>query len=206
MGEDEQKHELIEALRRVRDQARAQTLPQAELPGLDVKAIASPLEPLRPGAPAPAPVSPDRATLNARWDVSTALREPPAGPLGRALSPVRGLLQRLVRFALGPVVERQTELNSAQVRFDNELVAYLDARLDRISLHYDHVLGLHGKRMAEVDERHMILQQELVRHVHELVKRIEFVFENAEQNHLYLDGALRELREELKALALKLPR
>jgi hypothetical protein len=105
-----------------------------------------------------------------------------------------------VHFALGPLVERQERFNSAQVRFDNALVEYLDARLDRLSAHYDRVLGLDGKRMEEIDERHLILQQELIRHVHDLVERIEFVFESAEQNHLYLEGMLRETKEELAAL------
>jgi hypothetical protein len=55
--------------------------------------------------------------------------------------------------------------------------------------------------MEEIDERHRILQQELVRHVHELVARIELTFEAAEQNHLYLEGTLRETREELARIA-----
>ena len=42
---------------------------------------------------------------------------------------------------------------------------YIDARLDRISAHYDQMLGLYGKRMEEIDERHLILQQELVANV-----------------------------------------
>ncbi len=95
-------------------------------------------------------------------------------------------------------------MNSAQVRFDNELVRYLDERLDRMSRHYDEVLGLHGRRMGEIDERHLILQEELIRHVHDLVERIEFVFESAEQNHLYLEGMLRENREELQRLSDRL--
>jgi hypothetical protein len=40
--------------------------------------------------------------------------------------------------------------------------------------------------------------------VHDLVARIEFVFEAAEQNHLYLEGMLRESREELRSLAERL--
>ena len=102
------------------------------------------------------------------------------------------------------LVERQVEMNSAQVRFDNELVQYADERFDRMSRHYDRVLGLHGRRMEEIDERHLILQQELIRHVHDLVARIELVFEAAEQNHLYLEGTLRETREELSKLSARL--
>jgi DNA-binding ferritin-like protein len=40
--------------------------------------------------------------------------------------------------------------------------------------------------------------------VHDLVARIDFVFESAEQNHLYLEGMLRESREELAAIAERL--
>ena len=36
--------------------------------------------------------------------------------------------------------------------------------------HYDEVLGLHGRHMGEIDERHLILQEELVTHVHDLVQ------------------------------------
>ncbi len=75
--------------------------------------------------------------------------------------------------------------------------------MDRFSAHYDEILGLHGKRMEEIDERHLILQQELIQHVHDLVKRIDYVFETAEQNHLYLEGFLREIREELVELGTR---
>ncbi len=142
--------------------------------------------------------------LNELWDVSTAYRDTPPGLMGRLLGPIRIPLQRLVRFALGPVIERQVQVNSAQVRFDNEMVQYVDERLDRVSRHYDDILGQHGKRMEEIDERHLILQQELVRHVHDLVERIEFVFETAETNHLHVEAVLRETREELTALIEKL--
>jgi len=150
------------------------------------------------------PSSPGREHLNASWDTSSTLRDPPSGGWGRLFAPLKKPLQRLVGFALGPAIERQAAWNSSQVRFDNELVAYVDARLDRLSHHYDHVLGLHGKRMEEIDERHSILQQELVRHVHDLVERIEFVFESAETNHLYVEGMLRETRDELLELLERL--
>jgi len=199
------KEELVAGIRAAREEAR--------------------LDPDEPSRPAPYPVgvasgkplprletretesdlaSPDREELNALWNVSDAGTEQPAGTLARLLHPLRSPLARLVRFALGPVVERQVRMNSAQVRFDNELVRYVDERFDRLSHHYDRVLGLHGRRMEEIDERHLILQQELVRHVHDLVARIELVFEAAEQNHLYLEGTLRETREELSRIAERL--
>jgi hypothetical protein len=148
--------------------------------------------------------SPDRGELNSLWNVTETGAEPAPGALARLFSPLRAPIRRLVRFALGPVVERQVRMNAAQVRFDNDLVRYVDERFDRMSRHYDRVLGLHGRRMEEIDERHLILQQELIRHVHDLVARIELVFEAAEQNHLYLEGTLRETREELSRIAERL--
>jgi hypothetical protein len=154
-----------------------------------------PLSRLAEAEPVPASPSPDREELNRAWNVSTAADE-------RGL--VRSALRRFGQLVLGPLVERQVRMNSLQVKFDNEVVRYVDERIDRISEHYDRILGLHGKRMEEIDERHSILQQELVRHVHDLVERIDFVFESTEQNHLYLEGMLRELREELTKLAVRL--
>jgi hypothetical protein len=164
---------------------------------------ANPLPPLESRGNESLPASPDRESLNRLWNVAECGQES-GGSLARLLAPLRGPLRRLIRFALGPVVERQVEMNSAQVRFDNELVRYADERFDRMSRHYDRVLGLHGRRMEEIDERHLILQQELIRHVHDLVARIELVFEAAEQNHLYLEGTLREAREELAKISERL--
>ncbi len=202
--DDALRGELEAGIKGVRDKARARPEALEKRPALDPYQAGgearSPLPSLEASAAASPPVSPDRSELNEAWDVAAALRDPPASALGRLLSPLRALLQRVHRFGLGPLVEKQTRWNSAQVRFDNELVAHLDERLDRMCANYDRVLGLHGKRMEEIDERHLILEQELIRHVHDLVQRIEFVFENAEQNHLYLEGMLRELKEELEKL------
>jgi hypothetical protein len=207
------------------NEERESTLKEDLVAGLRAAREEARLDPDEPSRPAPYPVeipsskplprletregegvltSPDRDALNALWNVSGPETEQRAGALARWLRPLRSPLARLVRFALGPVVERQVRMNSAQVRFDNELVRYLDERFDRMSRHYDRVLGLHGRRMEEIDERHLILQQELIRHVHDLVARIELVFEAAEQNHLYLEGTLRETREELSRIAERL--
>lgn len=203
--DDTLRADVVSGLRSARERGREEGRERPELPPYDSPMPSSAgLAPLGPG-PSEAPVaSPDREELNTAWNVASALTAPPASRWGRLFAPLRGPLRRLVRFALGPVVEQQERFNSAQVRFDNALVHYLDDRLDRLSAHYDRILGQHGKRMEEIDERHLILQQELIRHVHDLVERIEFVFENAEQNHLYLEGMLRETKEELQALAARL--
>lgn len=203
--DNEMKQRVVEALRAVRREARSE--PTARLqppPGPATAGSAKPLGSMPESRAPSSGTSPDRRVLNEKWNVSATLEIPPQGRLGRFLAPLRRPLQKLIRFSLGPLVEHQTEWNSAQVKFDNELVTYVDERMDRMTAHYDRVLGLHGKRMEEMDERHLILQQELIQHVHDLVKRIDFVFETAEQNHLYLEGMLREVREELQAIAERL--
>lgn len=191
-AQDDPKRELVDNLRSVRDDARDAEEAQPSMPDpTDTTKITPALPKIAAEEPSQNVSSPARDDLNSLWDVASAQ---PKGFLGRLFR----------RFALGPVVERQVQMNSAQVRFDNDMVEYVDARLDRMERHYDRVLGLHGKRMEEIDERHLILQQELIRHVHDLVERIEFVFETAETNHLQVDGVLRETREELKELAQRL--
>ncbi len=199
------KEELVSGLRAAREEARlSPDEPARPAPYALGSPSSNPLPPLETRDTEVAPTSPDRKELNLVWNVSEIGAGAPRGPLARFLTPLRSALARLVRFALGAFVERQVRMNSAQVRFDNELVSYVDERFDRMSRHYDRVLGIHGRRMEEIDERHLILQQELIRHVHDLVARIELTFEAAEQNHLYLEGTLRETREELTKIAERL--
>jgi len=203
--DDELKQQVAGELREVRMQSRLEPSHNGELPPYPKPdTTSSRLESMPKQTSPQAPVSPDRSYLNEWWDVATALQTAPSGRLARLLSPVRKPLQRMMRFVLGSFVEQQAKMNSAQVKFDNQLIEYIDERLDRISVHYDRLLGLHGKRMEEIDERHLILQQELIQHVHDLIKRIDFVFETAEQNHLYLEGFLREVRDEIQSLADRL--
>jgi hypothetical protein len=197
--------EVIGGLRAAREEARLAPDEPTKLSPYSVEAPSpNPLPALDTGEGEGATSSPDRGELNALWNVTETGVEPAPGALARLFSPLRAPIRRLVRFALGPVMERQVRMNAAQVRFDNDLVRYVDERFDRMSRHYDRVLGLHGRRMEEIDERHLILQQELIRHVHDLVARIELTFEAAEQNHLYLEGTLRETREELSRIAERL--
>jgi hypothetical protein len=200
------KQDLADALRDLRNRARSESTSEPALPPYEEpKSPSNRLESLPPvETTRGSGTSPERVLLNETWDVSASLGTPPKGGLGRLFSPLRRPLQRLIKFALGPLIDRQAEWNSAQVKFDNDVVAYIDARVDRLVAHYDDVLGSHGKRMEEIDERHLILQQELIQHVHDIIKRIDFVFETAEQNHLYLEGSLREVREELQSLGNRL--
>lgn len=193
--------EVREAMRGIRAAARADPEPRPELSPHPLPETSPPLTPVSVNEDAePQPtVSPATARLNALWDVRR-LREAQSKSAGG----IRGRLRRaglaVVHRLFGGPDDLQEQFNSASVQFDNEIVAYVDERFDRMARHYDAVLGAHGKRMEEIDERHLVLQRELIRHVHDLVERIEFVFESAEQQHLYLEGRLREIREELERL------
>jgi hypothetical protein len=181
---------VAEELRRIRESVRERALhgheagpPRAAPPAVRVPE-AVPAEP--PPPPPAALPRPDNSDLNRLWDVD---------PAGR-----RGLLGRLADRLLRPFRERQRAFNARQVQFDNELLAHLEARLHETHRHYDAVLGLHARHMAEIDERHLILQEELVAHVHDLVKRIDLALGEGEKGRLSLESALRDLRARLKQL------
>jgi hypothetical protein len=137
----------------------------------------------------PPPPRPDTAPLNALWRTA----ETAAGRAGR-----------LVRRLAGPFLRSQQQFNSLQVQFDNALLDYLDARLAHTHAHYDGVLGVHGRHMGEIDERHLILQEELVAHVHDLVRRVDLVLEEGERGRVALESALRDLRSRLTRLEERL--
>jgi hypothetical protein len=135
-------------------------------------------------APAP-PARPDNAALNALW------RTGEAGG---------GRLMRALRRLLRPLLRAPQDFKSAQVRFDNELMDYVERRLAHTHRHYDAVLGVHGRHMGEIDERHLILQEELVAHVHDLVRRIDLVLSEGEKGRVALESALRDVRARLLRL------
>jgi len=115
-----------------------------------------------------------------------------------------GRLARAVRALLGPTLEAQETFNSRQVQLDNDLLAYIDARLQATHRHYDDVLGIHGRHMGEIDERHLILQEELVAHVHDLVRRVDLVLAEGERGRLSLEFALKDLRVRVERIEEKL--
>ncbi|HEX6737256.1 MAG TPA: hypothetical protein VF310_03180, partial [Vicinamibacteria bacterium] len=156
--------------------------------------------PPEPTPPPPLAVArPDNAELNRLWDVGG---EDPPGLLRR-------LVHRLTRgFRHSPWTLRRAQraFNARQVQFDNELLAYVEARLHETHRHYDTVLGGTARHLAEADERHLILQEELVAHVHDLVKRIDLVLAESEKGRLSLESALRDVRARLKQLEERLER
>jgi len=151
-----------------------------------------PIAPATTPAPPTPPRPPDGTAVNSSW------RAAPERPLG--------ILGSWLRRLLGPIFDAQTTFNSRQVQLDNELIAYLEERLAATHRHYDEVLGIHGRHMAEIDERHLIVQEELVAHVHDLVKRIDLVLAEAEKGRLPLEFALRDLRARVREIEERLPR
>jgi len=137
----------------------------------------------------PPPAPPDPAPVNASWPATAA---PGGGPLG--------LLTRLLLRLLGPQLEAQRTFNADQVRLDNALLAHLEERLAATHRHYDALLGETGRRLAEVDERHAQLAQEVVAHTQDLARRIDLVLGEAERGRPALEHALKELRERVLRL------
>lgn len=183
----DERQRVADELRRVRDRVRE--TPSAERDIETVLPAARETKPLerapavkQPQGP-PEPSPPDAGPVNEGWDLTPHL---PGGLIGR-----------LVRRVLGPVFAAQSAFNSRQVQLDNGLLEYVNARSDRTHRHYDEVLGIHGTHMEEIDQRHLLLQEDLVAHVHDLVKRIDLVLAEGERSRLSLELALKDLRGQL---------
>jgi hypothetical protein len=195
MAGSEERAQLAAELSRIRDEVRDRALldgaPMASLPPVATRKPEMP--PQAPETEAePPPSGPDTTAVNASWDV------------GRFVP--GGLLGRLVGRLLAPLAQAQTAWNARQVQLDNELLDYVEKRFDATHRHYDRVLGIHGSHMKDVDERHLILQEELVAHVHDLVKRIDLVLGEGEKGRLSLEFALRDVRSRLARLEEQLGR
>lgn len=185
MDAEKEREALAAELAEVRARARA-SVPAEAQPPLPGPAMRTPqaVPPLEPSPAPPEVARPDNGDLNRLWETAPAAE----GFLGR------------VRRALRAFAGRQQAFNSRQVQFDNDLLAYVDARLDRTHRHYDAVLGAYARHMQEIDQRHLILQEELVAHVHDLVKRIDLVLSRAERGRLGLEATLADVRARLSAL------
>jgi hypothetical protein len=182
-----------EQLRRIREAVRQRALldeRRAELPEPRPIPEPTPVSTEAEPEPPPPPPRPDGAAVNALWSA-----RPPGEP---------GPLVRLLRRLLAPFLDAQVAFNSRQVQLDNEVLAYIDARFDATHRHYDRVLGIHGRHLADVDERHLILQEEVVAHVHDLVKRIDLVLGEAERGRISLEFALRDVQARLARLEERL--
>jgi hypothetical protein len=199
---DERKND-VQALRRVRDEARREAGHSAEgrddpVPSRVTRAQArSEADPKAPERePAPALEPPDATAVNAAW-----VAEPPPR---RGLS---GLLGSLLERVLRPHFEAQRTFNARQVQLDNEILRHVESRSAATHRHYDRLLGDLGRRLDEADARHALLEEELVRHVQDLVQRIDLVLADSSRGRLSLQVALEEVRERLVGLedALRRP-
>jgi hypothetical protein len=192
VSDDRERERVAEELRRIRNSVRERALLERQPPDVlgEPRAVRTAPPAIAPEAPpsAPAPAPPDLGPVNALWDVRAA-----AAPRG-----IKGRLARLARRLVAPFVDAQVAFNARQAQLDNELLAYLDARLEATHRHYDAVLGGYGRHMEDIDKRHLILQEEVVAHVHDLVKRIDLVLAESERGRLSLEFALRDLRARLE--------
>ena len=198
MPTDQERERVAAELRRVREAASSEPVPPRDaaqvLPAPRPVPSAA-IEPLPETAAHAAELArPDNAAVNQLWSLPVA--HPPRGLSGR----LYGLLVRL----LSPLWDAQKELNSRQVRLDNEILDYIDARFDRTHRHYDRVLGDYGRHIRDIDERHLILQNELVAHVHDLVKRIDLVLTESERGRASLEAGMRDVRTRLARLEERL--
>ena len=190
---------LAEELRRIRDDVRQRALLEDDTdPGLPPpRPVAHVAGGTPEGSPAPPPLPapPDARAVNAAWPA-----EAPA-PHG-----LRAVLARLLRGVLGPRHEAQVAFNARQVQLDNELLAYVQARFEATHRHYDAVLGGVGRHLGEIDERHLIVQEELVAHVQDLVRRIDLVLAESERSRRDLERALEALKTRVERLGERPPR
>ena len=175
---------------RVREDARAAPLETAPEPAPPARVQAVARRPDAPFAAEPWPAPPD----------ATAVNEVVAGG-GRAAP--RALRPRpaasLVRL-LGGRFEAQRAWNAHQVRLDNELLRYVEERFAATHRHYDRLLGLQGRRQDEVDERHVLLERELVVHVQDLARRIDLVLAESSRGRAGQELVLADLRARLARL------
>src|SRR5262245_60927511 len=118
----------------------------------------------RPAPPWNPPAPPDLKAVNESWNA--------AG---------RGALASLVK---GAGSDAQVKFNSDQVQLDNALVAWIAAHFEATHRHYDRLIGEMQQRLDDVDTRHRSLEMELVRHVHEMARRIDVVLGEGEKGRV----------------------
>ncbi len=191
MSED--RKDVAEELRRVREEVRRRALLEGTPPagGAPAPEVRAPQPVAREELPLPEapPSPPDAAAVNGAW---RAEGPPSRGP--------GSLFRRLLERVLGPRLEAQRAFNARQVQLDNEMLRYVEERFAATHRHYDRILGLYGRHLGESDERHMILQEELVAHVQDLVRRIDLVLAESDRDRLALEFALEDLRARLARL------
>lgn len=188
----DEREDVAAQLRRVGEEARRGVVRPGDTPAPPTPpAVGHPLP--RPRSEPPeaetAPAPPDASGVNAAW------RTDGMRPRG-----LRGLFHRLLDRILRERFEGQQAFNARQVQLDNETLRYIDERFAATHRHYDRILGLYGRHLEEADERHVILQEELLVHVRDLVRRIDLVLAEADRGRLALEFALEDARARLARL------
>ena len=113
-------------------------------------------------------------------------------------------MRRWLERALRPRLDAQVAFNARQAQLDNALLEWLQARFAATHEHYDRLHHAATRRMNEIDERHQLLQDRLVVHVHELVRRVDFVLEASERSRLSAEAELRRLAVRVEELEKRL--
>jgi hypothetical protein len=183
----DEREDVAAELARVREEARAAASPAAPA-ALPPPALREP-PPLRREPPPPAetaPSAPDAAAVNASWPAES---RPPGGLVAR-------ILERLLRVRL----EAQRAFNADQVRLDNAVLHYVEERFAATHRHYDRLLEHAQRRQDEIDERHVLLERELVAHVQDLVRRIDLVLAESGRGRAGLELSLEDVRARLTRL------
>ncbi len=185
--------ESARALNRVREGASEEPVART------AESVLGPKEPVKetgqesrsPEAPAwnpPAP--PDLSPVNQSW--------PAGGP-----RPSSGI-STLLDGSREKDREAQVKFNADQVQLDNALVSWTAAHFAATHTHYDAAIARMQKRMDDIDTRHRELERELVRHVHDMARRIDVVLGEGEKGRVSHEAALRSIRERLRALEERL--
>lgn len=192
MSEDDLERERrasAEALARVSEAARGVDAPRDPATVLGPESVVT-LEDAAPVTARPTtwnpPSPPDLGPVNASWPAPV---ERKGGPVGALLEGTRAKDHAA-----------QVKFNSDQVQLDNALVEWVSAHFAATHRHYDGVIAGMQQRMDDIDARHRGLEREVVRHVHEMARRIDVVLGEGEKGRVAHEAALRSLRERLRAL------
>jgi hypothetical protein len=142
-----------------------------------------------PPSVAELPAPPDASAVNESW-------RPPSLEGGGLVGALRRLVDRLVHRQLAARVR----FDADQVRFDNDLLAYVTTHLAATHRHYDRLIAQHSTRMDEIDERQVEAQRRIVAGIEDLSRRLDLVLETTERARLSGEVDLRRLARRVEAL------
>lgn len=190
---ERERRKSAEALARVTEAAH----------GVDVvrtqESVLGPTEPVRTAEGDPPKVIPDSA-----WNPPAP---PDLGPVNASYETSRDRSSGSLLSLFGGDAKQQraqARFNSDQVQLDNALVTWTAGHFAATHQHYDASIDRMQKRMDEIDTRHRELERELVRHVHEMARRIDVVLGEGEKGRVSHEAALRSIRERLRVLEERL--